>query len=392
MYRTHFLLIFIIFCLFNSCTRHAKDAPVEKGTPAYSIALKGPETINVTTFDSLFDNYRIIPLQLDSSSLVASVSKVIRCRQHFYVLDSKFSAVYCFSNEGKLLLKFGKLGIRNGYYKRLSDFDIDTAANELALLSNDDQSIYYYSLDSGVFKKQIWIGLFASQLALQPEGKVLVYINFNTNKNSGKYNVFLLDSAGKMICNYFPILTKKQNVAFPFSGFLQRSEDSTFFAEPFDDTVYVFKNDKFYSHTQIPITSLNITLTKDDHHKLYTESILMDSSASYLGSAFMRNSDFLVAAYQKNGMRFMFHNLSSNRTYSLQKGATDPLLGIIQKACYIGEDNTTIFSIPITSYLYVKEKFPALLNSLSKQTKDVLERGNLNGTTYFLMLAKIKKL
>gem|GEM_PF-4469695 len=359
-----------------------------------TIDLLKEDTSNLQEFSNLFDNPRIIALKAeDSSFFVASIQKVIVYRNQIFILDDRFSNLSKFDSIGHFINNYGKIGLSKNEYKKISDFDIDTVNNRIVIFSNADKSLYYYSLETGAFIKKLNIELFGSQICTLPGNEIMLYRNFSTEAYSKEkdYNILIIDSSGKTVSKAFPFNSKLSFMEWKATGFLKKSNDKLFFANAFSDTVYKFDKNQFLPTMDANILSDNVSAIKDDHNKLFASQTLLDSNSTYMESSFLMNDRFIVIDFIRGKrIRTAFRDIKTNRMLTMSaKLKTDPLIALALTPMFLTNDNTIYFKFTSKNLLYVKAKYPELLNKLSKENKEILNNP-VEKSGAFLLVTTIK--
>lgn len=381
------LLVFIVGC----DVQKDKNVETDKKEAPISIELREKEENLVKNFSDLFTNSSIIPLRINDSLIIASVKKIIVYKSNYFVLDNKFSTLYRFDDKGNFLTTYGKIGLGPGEFRRIDDFDIDSVNNRILILSNDDLAIYYYAIGNTSFLKKQRIGCFGTSLSVLPNNKILIFINYNNNEKNDKHNVVLIDSASNIIQKYFPFDAQKSTMMFTATGFMQKTDNKVFFSSAFDDTIYVYNNEKFSTYAYIDINSDFIQKNKFEHEKIINSGIMMDPGTSFLGSTFLKNDDYLIFSFQKKKRRkFGFFKIKEGKMAILSKEVEgDPLIKLFQEPVYLGRDNAVIFGFSPEIVANLKKNNSPVFDKLSAEQKKILDDGDM-ASTYYLLVSRIK--
>ncbi len=273
------LLIFKLLAILSCNNKNIDLYPSNK--PQHYIELKKNNFISIRTFDSLFDQEKIISLRTPDSLLIASISKIIIYKKRIYILDKKFSNVSCFDENGNFLLQYGKIGLSGNDYQKIQDFDIDYSTNQLVIFSNENRILYYYSLDKGIFHKKNYVGVYAHSFSVLPFNRLIFYIDYKTNEKMPGYNVLITDSAGQIIYRSLPFNANLSTIGWALTtGFLNRSDSQVFFSDAFSDSIYSYNNNKISLFAFIDINSDSIQTNRINHQKLFYSGITIDSSSA----------------------------------------------------------------------------------------------------------------
>ncbi len=383
-------IVIMASIFFTSCKSKKEATPVIDQAPQYAIHLKDSSNNLVTKFDAIFTDAKIIPLRTPDSVFIASIGKVINHKGHFYILDNKFSHLYAFDSSGLFLLSYGTIGLGFNEFKKISDFDIDKAANQIVIYSSDDMTLYYYSLDKATFLKRKSIGISGSKISLLGDKNVLIYSDYSVNSNRSN-NVFLIDSLSHIKTGYFPFDMKLSKYGWKSTGFLKKTQDSIFTTSAFNDTVYLYKNNNFIPYAHIDINSDSIRKYKVDHNKLLTSKILLAPATSYLGNCFLNNSDYSIFNYQyERRIQIGIYNKRNGKINVLSSIVkSDAFINIIKEPLVLNDDNTVLFSITPDDILSLKTNSPNIYNSLSSKNLNVIRNVN-NLSNNYLLIARLK--
>jgi 6-bladed beta-propeller len=170
------IYIFTFLSLVLGCKDVVTVNDIEiKGIPEIKIDLLRADTNILKEFEPFFDNPRIISLKSkDTSFFVATINKLISYKNELYIFDKRFSNIIRFDKFGNYITKYGKIGLGPDEYSKISDFDIDSVQNTLIIFSNENSSLYYYSIETASFIKKLSIGMFGSQFSILPNNNILL--------------------------------------------------------------------------------------------------------------------------------------------------------------------------------------------------------------------------
>jgi hypothetical protein len=169
--RCIILFCFAIFCL--GC--RSGDSYIESNIDQTLYPEIIPITKNyelVKSSSDIFKNASIVSLKLPDNTLISGIDKILITDSSYFILDKKFTTVYKFDSEGYFQNRIGKLGVETGDYRSLEDIFIDTL-QRIILLSNSDQSVFYYT-PKNKFLKSIYLGFFNSSFAVLKSGPVFI--------------------------------------------------------------------------------------------------------------------------------------------------------------------------------------------------------------------------
>lgn len=384
---------FVLFCLMSSCKESVDIKDIEiRGIPELKIDLPKGDINSLKVFENIFESPRVISLKSkDTSFLIAAINKVVAYRNELYILDGRFSSLARFDSLGNFITKYGKIGLGDNEFSKITDFDIDSLSNRLVIFSNENRALYYYSLKTATFIKKINIQLYGNQISILPNNNIILYKNFTTGDKAKNHNMVLLDSSGNLLAKSFPFDPKLSNMGWGSTGFLRKVNGEIFFSNAFSDTIFTFKDNYLSPKLTITIQSESIRLFQLDHKKLFFNKILLDSNTSFLGNTFLKNQNYIIFSYQDNKkIKTGIYNIKTNKLDIISaKVGDDSFISLILTPLNLGNDNTVIFSFSMKDLITVRTKHPDLLSTLSKNNKAILS-DTTEKSGAFLLVSKIK--
>lgn len=93
------------------------------------IAVDLEERDEVSTKD-LFSDIQVIPLETTPKSLIRDITQIKFFESRYYIHDYRRSQIFVFDREGRFQFALNEKGDGPGQYLNLSDFAIDTTAQE----------------------------------------------------------------------------------------------------------------------------------------------------------------------------------------------------------------------------------------------------------------------
>lgn len=382
-------------CLL-SCTRpKSEDKNIIRRSPFLTIDGESNDDSSnkVHSFRLIFDSVDIIPLKERDSSLLVSIDKLIELEGIYYILDKKYSKLYSFDSNGVLLNTYGSIGHGPGEFLGIEDFAVDQTNERIAILSNDNKAIYYYSLGNAQFLEKINIKVYGNSLCILPKTKeAIVYINHNGNNLSRNRNILLLNGSGDILDRYFAYNPLLSNSIVSLSGFLRKSNGKIFFSKPFDETIYLYDSGKFKSYVNININSSNVERHQEDFDKLININTLKENSTRFLLNTFLMNEDYIVFSYHSKARRkSVIYNIHTQGFHILEKkGVEDPLIRLIDTSpLLLTYDNLLVLSIKWENIKNLKQRDSSLFEQLPQKIKVIFNSRNENVSNY-LLIAKLR--
>lgn len=209
----------------------------------------------------LIDNYKkevsCIELQTDSNCMIATIEKIVKSTDHFFILDSE-SILFMFTDNGTFIQKIGKKGKGPNEYSYISDFCVDET-NKLIYL-NIKNSIKVFDF-AGKFIREIdkhdadqFLFFKQNLIFSMPDRPV------DTHERDA---VLITDTSGKIIQSYKTSFVRSSGFEFPFSLLFQ-ANDYCYYKEELADTLYAI--DKYFKKRPISVLKLGkYKMPKEDY-------------------------------------------------------------------------------------------------------------------------------
>jgi hypothetical protein len=176
--RKYFIFIVAISAICNGCVRN-NDKPQNEcknyiNYPEDSTTVQ----INVNVdkiksnfwYDSIFSEYRYIPLETNDNSLIGSISKIIHYDSLLFVGDFiKTRSIFIFNINGSFIAKVSNLGSGPMEYVRLSDFTINKRDRLIEVLAGDDKKIIKFDFNGRAISEHK-VGFLSTAIACDDNG------------------------------------------------------------------------------------------------------------------------------------------------------------------------------------------------------------------------------
>lgn|SRR5690606_4328767 len=232
-------IVFLITAIFFFSCRSPNSSEKEStryGANLSAIQVEGMTAANLSEIDSLA-TIQLIPLETNEKCLVSSISKILVNENFLYVLDENFNQVLLFKNNGEFVRKVGAIGRGPGEYLSVEDMAFNADTTSIFLVSNNSMKITEYGLD-GTLKKDIFIDMCASKLAVDSLNNFYLFVNKNRSEKSQNYDLIKLRYDGSLVDRYF-VFTDPDDHMISYAGFVTSGRDrDILFNNSFSDTVY----------------------------------------------------------------------------------------------------------------------------------------------------------
>ncbi|MFD2035609.1 6-bladed beta-propeller [Belliella marina] len=389
--KSNYLLILSVFFCFVICScgsnKNSDFGDLKNSEEIIALSLNGNWGKNEEKFTSLFIDYEVIPLKVPDSLFIVSIDKIHLSDDRIYVLDKKFSNLFCFNILGEFIGQVGSIGSGPGEFLGIEDFNI--FEDNIILMSSGDMSFFVYDKFNFDFRKQYSLGLFGYSFVPLSLDKTMIYINHNPSSFGGNYNLFISDKDLKNPKGFFPFDPKKSYAVIDFSGFLTFQNEKILFAKPFDDLIYEFNSieEDFNPIFKLETISEFVLENKEDFSKVVRPDILTNAEhkTSFMGSTFFMNEDFLVFDYHyKSRIFYGIYSLNKNLFKSFSKSSKDPLFKLLSKPIYLEEDRIC-FTFSSEAYVDFIKKYPQDLLLSNESFNEI----NNSPNDYYLVFSQI---
>jgi hypothetical protein len=326
--------------------------------------------------------------KLQGFSLLQTTSEILSTREvrkYLFIPDGSIIAldnnsdgqnIWRFDQTGKFLNKIGFQGrYGNNAFNGLNNIAYDAKNQEVVCLAAGKQSFMRFGLD-GIYKSSASNGIYGDDLIVgsNQQYPYLVYNEYNPSEISGNYNLLFYNEKGDLLERAAPYDPRKNGEGYEMSGFIQQSNNQTWFSKPFCDTVFLLKGVK-----PIPSYVLNFGDVKP---KLDTKSEMvkqLPNLQAYLGRSFIKFDNYALFDF-KMDKRLQIGMLDEKSDKIIRLRETDPndkLYPLLQIGYIYPKGNHSFaFVIPpgsvqylITSnqldFKYFQDNYPELANVLS---------------------------
>lgn len=324
------LLLLSIVCIL-SCSKKADKNTEIKISPngqLHSIKVDDLTKEEEIPLSSLFKTVKIIPLETNKESLIASLDNMQVHKEIIYILDKKLYKLFLFDKTGKFLRTIGRVGDAPGEYVSLEDYSIDTKNDVIYLLDRQTKKINKHKIPSGEYISSLKIGLKDTRVnSLQyNQGKIycttVPYQDFGKNSymlqiidaNTGQLEGKLLNSSD---------YNKGWNGPISRSNgfFFSKTSDQPKFVQIFMDTVMQIDKGKvspiLVLNTKKWITQkdMDIFINKMSQKRSSIRLVGVIEKRSYDIFTYIEHQDFIIIRYYYDNLsEQLIHNTKNNKT------------------------------------------------------------------------------
>lgn len=239
--------------MFCSCTRPSPELHATK-----SIQIN-PSQVDIEKY---VKNKSFTRLETNDQSIISKVDKIMIFNDEFYLLDSSSKSILVFNKNGNFIRKLNREGRGPGEYQKINDFSIDLENEQLIILSNVQNNLLLYNVNTFEYIKSIAFkeGLYPSFVECISKNNFALgknHVCFNNEFNNS--NFIVINSEGNVINEGAPFPVDLRNVLYSDQPFFNHI-GQVFFSNPADRSVYSLNNkDLEIQKTQFDFGDLNIT-------------------------------------------------------------------------------------------------------------------------------------
>jgi len=180
------------------------------------------------------NSIQLIKLETSRESMIGKPKKLVIHQGDIFILDSKQQALLKFDSKGKFITKIHRIGKGPGEYIRISDFCIDKKHDQIILLANGRDLLFYSC--NGDFIKHINLGnLFCHFLTYLEDDNILLY------SETSEYRFYHYSHKDKKIIqrnikgNDF---IQKTGMGHLYTPFFQNNDDSYSFTDIYSYKIF----------------------------------------------------------------------------------------------------------------------------------------------------------
>lgn len=191
------------------------------------------------SFDTLFRNKQMIPLEETEESLIANVSKIQIYKDNIYVMDfSKDLSIAVFDKTGKFKFKLKQIGRGPQEYYSISDANVNEFSGDIELLVNSDRKLMIYD-STGAYVKTLKSSFGGTYFSITENSRFFYKGNTEFDKSKYSFRLYQTNLDGEVIGKYLWYkvnLGKGQN--YYRDVFSQIRLGEYYFNESYNDTIY----------------------------------------------------------------------------------------------------------------------------------------------------------
>ncbi len=308
-------ILYVILSIFvlQSCS---KNNDISVGEKVEIVINSGKVKLS-----DLVSSTQIVPLESNENCLIGGITKLLYYDNKIFVLDSYVSkGLFVFDKNGKFLYKVGRVGQGPGEFNNPTDFYIDKDKQEIVLLSDSDNLIFYDI--AGVYMGKT-IDLLKNQGGAFDFVKIkqMYVVRAGSRENDLK----ILDDKLRVVNSYFPFLNRDIDGGDYFNVLQKVNDDLVLYRRYCSNIIYKIAKSALVPYKEFVFPSGNINydnLTADSNFKdiekthFLIESFVSLTNQGYL--AFRKKEDYYISFFNNNSSKaqaFKFSNFENNITF-----------------------------------------------------------------------------
>jgi hypothetical protein len=320
---------------------------VNEGQPSQRVSINDRLGVEDKDLKQLFSDVELVELKLPDSVFVGQVDKVTFQQNKIFIFDKRCSLLLVFDVNGGYVGKVGEVGVGPGQYQSIEDFSV--WGDTITVISRADLKFLQYSLSDLSFMSSKKVAFFGDRSVQLSEDEFLIYLNHNPSEFVIDKNVVYWNSTSGETKTFFSYDSEKANSIITFSGFLSKQGADAYFSLPFDNKIYVFDKEKQQFDLAYETDNVNdfTRSNREDFQKFLYRGLFQDpaNNVSVLGSAFLKNDNYLVFSYYLKGrLYYGLYSMLSNQLRTFSKGfKNDFSFQLVGDPLVITENNELIF-------------------------------------------------
>lgn len=340
---------------------------------------------NTIHLSDIFSSVEIVPLQTTDLSLITDGAQLKFSDQFIFIESNK--SIKLFDYEGNFVKNIDRKGNGVGEYLGISDFYVDDNSKKIEVLDKRQKKILQYN-HNGDYLSEIPLNFWAVKFTRDTNKDLFVYSgNERDNNNAYKFNIF--DNEGKSY-RFYGIDEKKSK----FLNILNlehfyKSGDEMLFFEPFNDTIYNFKENKLKPKYVISYNGKNVppSFYEDNNFSNVFEFFQEFKKYGYINStynAFETQTKLYFQCFKQSEKYLISYDKKTSKSFSYNKIVDDLFskgkeLPFQESDITFFAENSTVMFMVHPSWIIenkINELYPNL-NNLKEDDNSLLFVGKL---------------
>lgn len=340
---------------------------------------------NTIHLSDIFSSVEIVPLQTTDLSLITDGAQLKFSDQFIFIESNK--SIKLFDYEGNFVKNIDRKGNGAGEYLGISDFYVDDNSKKIEVLDKRQKKILQYN-HNGDYLSEIPLNFWAVKFTRDTNKDLFVYSgNERDNNNAYKFNIF--DNEGNGY-RFYGIDEKKSKFLHILNlEHFYKSGDEMLFFEPFNDTIYNFKENKLKPKYVISYNGKNVppSFYEDNNFSNVFEFFQEFKKYGYINStynAFETQTKLYFQCFKQSEKYLISYDKKTSKSFSYNKIVDDLFskgkeLPFQESDITFFAENSTVMFMVHPSWIIenkINELYPNL-NNLKEDDNSLLFIGKL---------------
>ncbi len=299
------------------------------------------QAVNDTTqkANNLVSRRKIIPVRSNDSIFISGKNKIILLDDNILFGDCKIGLLLLLDKNGKEMATVGRLGSGAGQYHSIEGFNVDNYHKQIIVYSNETMSLLKFDFE-GKFINKRKLPFYGWDFAVLDSSHLVFFLNQNTNRKSGMYNLLVTDHEGQIEQKLFPI-ESLPHMVFTYTGFIRQGQSSILFSEPFSDSIYVIKDGTYTPEYTIDFGNKKFPAALKNNSQTLLENNL---NYDWVENGVYESNSFLVVKYNEDRKNnYLIYNKKNGKVI-LSRSIKDDFMDILIQSI-AGVQGDTFYSI-----------------------------------------------
>lgn len=301
-------------------------------------------------FSTFIAEYSIIQLEKNEQCLLNTITKVFYKSGVLYIYDATDDNVFIFKESGEFIKQLSTIGKGPGEYIDITDIAMDKSGKQLALLSIEKKSVYFYS-STGDFIKSLTLPFQATKFAFINDKTLAFYIPLFDEQNKSLY---ITDLQGNILHTGFDF--PKGTLSFDMTnvtGNILGNKSAVLFSEPTSSKIYQINSDGNTALKYAFEFGKSAWPEEDKYNLPDFFTSLNRGEVSFLGNEYYESDDVIAFSYnlkfskdiQSLKKRKGFSFLNEEMHFTEYNFRSDPLFSLLKGPKGITEKDQFIYFI-----------------------------------------------
>ncbi len=272
---------------FASCISHQPNRNKDSLKEFY---ISNPSDTEKIKVEKYFEVIGVCQLELQNMEPIDVIVKMIKTANGYLISDKRH--IYHFGYDGVIVTRIGSKGRGPGEYIQITDFEYEVKTNEIIIFSSEVKKLVKFSMDGGLISEEFLVS--HGYQIVKVGDNYLQYVCQNGIPDRPD-NILIFDNSGNIINSFFDYSDFPIKSMTTMSGFLYaRNNNLVRFLNPFNDTIYSFRQDQFIPEYRFDLGVSSLKIEKfSDPYQFLSEY----HKFSFLSNLFVENENWFIIKY-----------------------------------------------------------------------------------------------